>query len=130
MRHTEKTTFARSIGMRPITLARPCDINGRGATAKSARAETRNCRNGAPFEIGRLSEDPPTLAARIANACAYGSTTVWVDDECRVHCTKTEAPPMPIHWIIGIYTCGVSLKDVVDDLRHERTQRERVWLLA
>lgn len=90
----------------------------------------RRRRRTAPFDLGWLGDDPPTLAARIADACAYGMMTVWIDDECRVHGLRTEAHSLPMHWIVGTYTCGVSLQDVVEDLCHERLERERIGLIA
>lgn len=130
MRRIETMTFERSGEMRLATRRCPRDVDGYRSDSKTIRSSGKSRRGETPFEVGWLSEDPPVLAARIAHACAYGATTVWVDDECRVHCAKTNAPPMPLHWIVGIYTCGVSLGDVVDDLRHERAQRERIGLLA
>lgn len=130
MRHVEKTNFERSGDMQPTTLPYTRNVEDFSSNGRAIRSTQKERRGPAPFEVGWLSEDPPVLAARIAHACAYGTTTVWIDDECRVHCAMTNAPPMPLHWIVGIYTCGVSPDDIVDDLIHERAQRERVWMLA
>jgi|GEM_PF-1180630 len=134
MRHIENTNFERSGDAQPRMPPYSRNADGCCSNGRAIRSALQGRRDIAPFEIGGLSEDPAVLAARIAHACAYGTMTVWIDDGCRVQCAKTNAlssaQSLPLHWVMGIYTCGVSLEDVIDDLRHERTQRERVWVLA
>lgn len=82
------------------------------------------------FVIGSLRDDADTLAARVARASACVTITVWIDDEYRVHCACVDVlPSVPSHWIVGTYACGAELSDIADDLRHERSERERAWRL-
>ncbi|WP_300620292.1 hypothetical protein [Dokdonella sp.] len=93
-------------------------------------ASPRRRRRPVVLEIGWLRDDAGNLAADIARACAYATLIVWIDDECRVKGTSVDSlPMMPSHWIVGTYACGASVSDIVDDLRHERHERERSWRL-
>lgn len=84
----------------------------------------------AMFVIGTLRDDMETLAAHVARASACVTITVWIDDEYRVHCACVDVlPSVPSHWIVGTYACGAGVADIADDLRHERSERERTWCL-
>lgn len=84
----------------------------------------------AVFVIGSLRDDVDVLAGGVLRGCASATITVWIDDEYRVHCACVDVlPSVPSHWIVGTYACGAELSDIADDLRHERNERERTWLL-
>lgn len=98
---------------------------------RRAPAKPRGRRNEmAMFVIGTLRDDVETLAANVARASACVTITVWIDDEYRVHCACVDVlPSVPSHWIVGTYACGAGVADIADDLRYERSERERTWRL-
>lgn len=108
-----------------------------GSLDSSARTQRRNRADASRrrqetqvVELGSLRDDADALAERIARASACATITIWIDDEYRIRGACPEAlPALSQHWIVGTYACGAALSDIADDLRHERSERERAWRL-
>lgn len=81
--------------------------------------------------IGCLSDPLSQLAIRIVELIATHASTVWVDDLSEVF--VAQADPMraiPPHWLVGIYTCGIPVRDIEDDLRAVLADRAKDWIIS
>jgi len=80
--------------------------------------------------VGCLSDPLSLLAFRIVEFIATRTSTVWVDDLSEVFVAVDSSPPIPQHWLVGTYTCGVSACDVEDDLRAVLAERAKDWIIS
>lgn len=54
----------------------------------------------------------------------------WIDDRSIIHADlPNNIPPTAEMLIVGTYGIGTPIEDIADDLRAERSERARSWLV-
>ncbi len=81
----------------------------------------------ATTRVGSLYGDLTSVATAVQRSC-IGTSMVWADDIGGIHVVPPARSGISPHNIVGIFTLGVSLADIRDDLEAMRRERARYWI--
>ena len=76
--------------------------------------------------VGSIYGDLGVVAADVQRACV-STSLVWTDDIGGVFVGPTSSAVQP-QSIIGMFTAGCPVGDILDDLQAMRTERARHWI--
>lgn len=77
--------------------------------------------------VGSIHDDLAALAARVQRHI-LDHAAAWVDDCGNVHIAHgDDVSDIPPTWLLGIYSIGVTVADIEEDLRVMRRERRRDW---
>jgi hypothetical protein len=80
--------------------------------------------------VASLLGEPSASAHRILEACASSSMSFWIDDRSIIHADLPDNIPVTAETlIVGTYGIGTPVQDIEDDLRAERSERARSWIM-
>lgn len=96
--------------------------------ATNAILPARRCASAKGAPIGSLHGDLARIAEHVLQSALEGSVLVWVGHDAQVHADGPDAEVAP-HSIVGTYSAGVDLDDMIDDLIEARRERVRCGLL-
>jgi hypothetical protein len=78
--------------------------------------------------VGSLYGDLSLVASDVLRACT-STSLVWADDVGGVFVAPASQQGIAPHSIIGMFTFGVPLADIRDDLESMRRDRARHWIV-
>ena len=80
--------------------------------------------------IGSLLDEPSISARRMLHACVSKTMSFWIDDRSAIHADLPENIPRSAEsLIVGTYGVGSALDNIEGDLRAERFERARSWIV-
>ncbi|MEO5559135.1 MAG: hypothetical protein ABIO49_05030 [Dokdonella sp.] len=80
--------------------------------------------------IGSLHGDLRLIADRICKTVADSMLMVWVSDRAEVFAGAGNIErDIALHCIVGTYSMGMQVNDVLDDLQEALRERDRIGLL-
>jgi len=78
--------------------------------------------------VGSLHGDLSLVASDVQRACT-DTSLVWADDVGGIFVAPASQQGIAQDSIIGMFTFGVSLADIRDDLESMRRERARSWIV-
>jgi len=80
--------------------------------------------------VASLRDEPRASARRILEACVSTRMSFWIDDRSLIHADLPDnIPSMAETLIVGTYGVGTNIEYIEDDLRAERSERARSWIV-
>ena len=80
--------------------------------------------------VASVRDELRARARRILEACVPTRMSFWIDDRSLIHADLPDnIPSMAETLIVGTYGVGTNIEYIEDDLRAERSERARSWIV-